>query len=161
MVYTKSIKQSNPLIMPVVEFSDYCAQIDAKNLIKANALKYTMLLCVALEDDYRKYSIRMTKGSLARDPGNAYLLNRLEDLEEGLTEIRFIVETGRKYHKIIQCDENSRSVHAFVDKNTGEVYKAASWKAPAKHVRFDFRIIEQRDFVLENCDWAGGYLYLK
>ena len=124
MVYTKSIKQSNPLIMPVVEFSDYCAQIDAKNLIKANALKYTMLLCVALEDDYRKYSIRMTKGSLARDPGNAYLLNRLEDLEEGLTEIRFIVETGRKYHKIIQCDENSRSVHAFVDKNTGEVYKA-------------------------------------
>ena len=53
----------------------------------------------------------------------------------------------------------SRSVHAFVDKKTGELYKAASWKAPAKGVRFDLRVITDREFVLENCDWAGAYLY--
>ena len=32
------------------------------------------------------------------------------------------------------------SVTAFIDKNTGEVYKPASWKAPAKIVRFDLRL---------------------
>ena len=47
----------------------------------------------------------------------------------------------------------------YVDMKTGELYKAASWKAPAKDVRFDLRIIKEREFVLENCDWAGGYLY--
>ena len=33
------------------------------------------------------------------------------------------------------------SVHAFVDKNTGEVFKPASYNAPAKHVRYDLRVI--------------------
>ena len=53
----------------------------------------------------------------------------------------------------------SRSVHAFVDRKTGEVYKPASIKAPAKGVRYDLRLIEQREWLFENADWAGGYLY--
>ena len=55
----------------------------------------------------------------------------------------------------------SRSVHAFVDKKTGDVYKAASFKAPAKHVRFNLCIISDREWLLENADWAGGYLYAR
>ena len=39
--------------------------------------------------------------------------------------------------------------------------KRASFKSPAKGVRFDLRLIKDREFVLENCDWAGGYLYVK
>ena len=57
----------------------------------------------------------------------------------------------------------SQGVHAFVDKNTGEVYKPASWKSPAQYVRFDMRIINQRE-QLHNprfTDWAGGHLYLR
>ena len=50
---------------------------------------------------------------------------------------KFTIQTGRKYHKI----HDGQGVHAFVDKNTGEVYKPASYKAPAKHVRYDLRII--------------------
>ena len=55
------------------------------------------------------------------------------------------------------------SVHAFVDKKTGQVYKPASWAAPAKHVRYDLRIIREREFLFNsnNNDWAGGYLYLR
>jgi N-acetyl-anhydromuramyl-L-alanine amidase AmpD len=72
----------------------------------------------------------------------------------------FYAETGKKYHKVIlEIENGSRSVHCFIDKNTGEVYKSASWKAPAKGVRFDLRIIEQREWLLQNADWAGGYLY--
>ena len=71
----------------------------------------------------------------------------------------FYPETGRKYHKIIMNANGSKSVHCFIDKKTGEVYKSASWQSPAKGVRFDLRIIEQREWMLENADWAGGYLY--
>ena len=76
------------------------------------------------------------------------------------TSVTFTMQFGRKYIKVIQ--DNS-SVHAFVDKKTGEVYKAASWKSPAKHVRYDLRVINEREYVLDpnNCGWAGGYLYLK
>ena len=81
----------------------------------------------------------------------------------------FKMEFGRKYIKIIQSDidangkEWSGGVHAFVDKNTGEVYKPASWKSPAKGVRYDMRIINNRN-NLHNpkfVDWAGGYLYMR
>ena len=72
----------------------------------------------------------------------------------------FRLETGRKYLKVVQ---NDGGVHAFVDRKTGEVYKPASWKSPAKHVRFDLRIINDRE-LLHNpkfTDWAGGYLYMR
>ena len=81
----------------------------------------------------------------------------------------FKMEFGRKYIKIIQSDidangkEWSGGVHAFVDKNTGEVYKPASYKSPAKGVRYDMRIINNRE-LLHNpkfVDWAGGYLYMR
>ena len=51
------------------------------------------------------------------------------------------------------------SVHCFVDRKTGEVYKAASLNAPAKGVRYDLRLITDRNWLMEHADWAGGYLY--
>ena len=42
---------------------------------------------------------------------------------------------------------SSRSVHAFINKKTGELHKAASFKAPVKEPRFDLRIITEREFV--------------
>ena len=76
------------------------------------------------------------------------------------TSVTFTMQFGRKYIKVIQ--DNS-SVHAFIDKQTGEVYKPAGWKSPAKIVRYDLRLISDRQ-KLHNpnyTDWAGGYLYLR
>ena len=114
-------------------FADYAAQQDARNTIQLNVTKWTLMLCDALKD------------------------NAPDGYE-------YIIESGHKYHKIIMVDDSvrkNRSVHAFVDKKTGEVYKSSSWKAPAKGVRYDLRLIEQREWLLENADWAGGYLYVK
>ena len=72
--------------------------------------------------------------------------------------VRFEIDSGRKYLKINQIDGG---VHAFVNKETGEVFKPASYKAPAKHVRYDLRRIQQRRECFANADWAGGYLYLR
>ena len=71
---------------------------------------------------------------------------------------KFEIQTGRKYHKIYA---KNQGVHAFVNKETGEVFKPASYKAPAKHVRYDLRSIKSRHQCYSNADWSGGYLYLR
>ena len=86
--------------------------------------------------------------------------------------VKFRMEFGRKYIKVIQQEYDTfrdrneyrdGGVHAFIDRNTGEVYKPASWKSPAKIVRYDLRIITHRSKLHDPnyTDWAGGYLYLR
>jgi len=52
---------------------------------------------------------------------------------------------------------NQRGVHAFVDKNNGDLYKAKSWKSPAKGVRYN--LVADIEKLKVVADWAGGYLY--
>ena len=107
--------------------------------------KWTYGLCKSLEENYQ------------------------QSYPNSSSDKTFKMELGRKYWKIVQTDidadgkEWSGGVHAFVDRNTGQVYKPASYKSPAKHVRYDLRIINNRE-QLHNpnfTDWAGGYLYLR
>ena len=147
-------------------FAEFAASADARERIAENVLLWTKMICEALEQDYIETSIRRHKFFAANETGNTEIVDkvteqRIAELKDRIGTYQFIIESGRKYHKIVMVTEDgARSVHAFVDKKTGEMYMAASWKAPAKNgVRFDLRIIEQREWVLENCDWAGGYLY--
>jgi hypothetical protein len=146
-------------------------QAQAIETISNNVLKYCDMLCEALKDNYREYSIRGHKRAIANydytydgSPSvqAQYHERCVNELKEGDLPINYVIESGKKYHKIIFVDSgNSRSVHAFVDKKTGEMYKSASWKSPAKGVRYDLRLIEDREYVLANCDWSGGYLYAR
>ena len=142
-------------------FAEYCATADAREKIAANVLEWSQMLCLSLEQNFVEESIRRQKFFAAGRPEDAaYYEKRIAELRDGKNCYKFEIETGRKYYKIMmETESQSRSVHAFVDKKTGELYKAASWKSPAKGVRFDLRIIEEREFVFKNCDWAGGYLY--
>ena len=121
------------------------------------------MLCDALEHNFTEYKVRSYKRSanLAdRVEDKAYYESKIEEAKKECA-VSFTIAEGRKYLKIMFKDSGGgNSVHAFVDKKTGEVYMAASWKAPAKNgVRFDLRIMEQREWVFQNCDWSGGYLY--
>ena len=139
-------------------FADYCATADARAAIAANVEEWCQMLCLALEHNFIDEAIRRQKFFAANDSSD-FTNNRIEAIKNG-DHYKFVVESGRKYHKIVQTDSSGcNSVHAFVDKKTGELYKAASWRGPAKDVRFDLRLIEQREWVFKNCDWAGGYLY--
>ena len=149
-------------------FADYAAQQDARNTIQLNVTKWTLMLCDALKQNYIDYSIKSHRKFVDDGDTHEYHQKQIANLKEGICDYEFIIESGRKYHKIIMVIDNgpnrmgpSRSVHAFIDKKTGEVYMSASWKSPAKGVRYDLRIIEQREWLLENADWAGGYLYAK
>lgn len=45
------------------------------------------------------------------------------------------VGVGQRYAKLIIVGPAERSVYGFVDLSNGDLLKAASWKAPAKHAR--------------------------
>ena len=129
----------------------------------------------AITENYRQYHINTLQGNLS---GNypEYAREQLDAIENGTANLmKFKVKTGKRYYKIVQQEfetwEKSKyygqyrdgSVHCFVDKETGDVFKAASWSAPAKHIRFSFQNVEDLKFLLnpDNVGWAGGYLSLR
>ena len=137
-------------------------QAQAQQTIAESVLKNTLLLIEALKDNYRQYSIRGHQRFAECGESVEYHLRCIDELKSGICPIDYQVETGKKYHKVIFVDGGGhRSVHCFIDKQTGQIYKSASWKAPAKGVRYDLRLIADREYLLENADWSGGYLYAK
>lgn len=137
-------------------------QAQAQQTIAENVLKNTLLLIEALKDNYRQYAIRGHQRSVELGENVEHHIRKIDELKSGKCDIDYTVETGKKYHKVILVNGGgSRSVHCFIDKNTGEVYKSATWKSPAKGVRYDLRLIKDREYLLENADWSGGYLYAK
>ena len=117
---------------------EFAQQKDAQNAISLNIVKYSLMLCDALQQDYQS---RYNTGS---------------NCSYGLDS------SGRRYHKIFMYRNGKRdSIHCFIDKKTGSVYKPASIKAPAKHERYNLNIITSREECFKRADWAGSYLYLK
>ena len=146
--------------------------------LEERVLEWTEQLCESLAENYKRYHRRMIEANSVRFNADGkradlskYAQDQLEALDNGTAKLmKFRIESGRKYHKIIQQDFDTfrdrneyrdGGVHAFVNKKTGELHKADSWKSPSKHVRYDLRIIKEREYVLDprNCGWAGGYLY--
>ena len=127
-------------------------------------------LCRCLEQQYRDYSVRsIVNNQNKADKPDPYLQEKVNQIESGEDDrISFFIENGRKYYKVcLRWKQVNRqfkddiSVHCFVDKLSGEVYKPAGWKQPAKHVRFNMSDDIDRAKLYNVCDWAGGYLYLR
>ena len=154
--------------------------IQVKRDLQKRVENWVIKYCDALEENFKQYSLNSYKRNIKenRFPENTkYYQEQIEKIENGTENLyKWDYEVGKKYIKVfnLQYQESNDyynrpagyrkgSVTAFIDKNTGEVYKPASWKAPAKHVRFDLRIIKEREFLLnpKNCDWAGGHLYMR
>jgi len=148
--------------------------------LEDRVLEWTEQLCESLAENYRQYHRRMIERNSAYFNGDGskkelskYAQDQLDAMDNGTANLmKFRIQKGKKYYKIItqefdtfrdRNEYRDGGVHAFVDKKTGEIYKAASWKSPAKYVRYDMRVIKEREYVLnpQNCGWAGGYLYMR
>ena len=145
--------------------------------LEERVLEWTEQLCESLAENYKGYHRRMIESNNAYFNADGdkelskYAQKQIDEMDNGTANLmKFVIKNGRKYYKIMQHDFDTfrdrneyreGCVHAFVDKKTGEVYKPASYNSPAKHVRYDLRIIKDREYVLDprNCGWAGGYLY--
>ena len=135
--------------------------------------RYVDEYCKALTENFKQDTIRSLEHNLQRDPECTYSAEQLVKIMQGKANLdKFRYYEGKKYLKVVREEFDTfqnrnkwrdTTVHAFVDKKTGEVYKPASWKAPAKHVRFnlsndlDRQNLHDPNFV----GWAGGYLYMR
>ena len=137
-------------------------QVQAQQTIAENVYKHTLMLIEALKDNYRQFAIRGHQKFVDDDNTKEYHQRKIDELKSGKCDIDYVIETGKKYHKVIMIDGGgSRSVHCFIDKNTGSVLKSASWKAPAKGERYNLLIIKEREWLFENADWSAGYTYAR
>lgn len=79
--------------------------------------------------------------------------------EEFPQPVQWGTTAGRRFDRITKTWGGQRSVHAFVERATGHVYKAEGWKAPAKGVRFTSVQEALEAAKAHPAGWAGGYLY--
>ena len=99
--------------------------------------------------------------SLIEVLNNEWKVNAIESGTSVYTQLE--IEVCRKYIKVWSYlmgggrRLNGNSCWMFVDKNTGECYKPASYKAPAKGVRY---LITQLADNTHICDPYGSFLYL-
>ena len=136
--------------------------------LSERVLDWTQTYCESLTENYKQHSISMHQNFTSE-----WSKEQLDAINNGTANLtNFVIKNGRKYYKIMQRefdtfqDRNEwreGSVHAFVDKNTGEVFKPASYNAPAKHVRYDLRVINDRVKLHDPryTGWSGGYLYMR
>jgi len=87
-------------------------------------------------------------------------------LNDKTDSYNFYTRRGQRYIKITEVvvdrdgkNTDQLSVHSFVDMNTGLVYKAAGWNAPAKGARYDLLDEASRKRCFTNADPYGSYLY--
>jgi len=158
----------------------YPDTMKVKRDIQRRIEDYVIKYCETLEENFKQYSLESFQRSIRdnRFPENTkYYQDRIDEINNGTANLyKFVYKTGKKFHKVYfleyqdaneyygtKAGYKSGSVHCFIDKKTGEVYKPASWKAPAKIVRFDLRLITDREFLFNpnNISWAGSHLYLR
>lgn len=146
-------------------FAEFVESKPAMDEQISNVEHYTVMLCDALYLDIKRQQLKWHNQALetADDFDRKYHLRKIDEITNNGVPHEFYIESGRKYHKLIHrtTDNGSQSVHCFVDKKTGEVYKSASWKAPAKGVRYNLLDESSREECYARADWAGGYLYLR
>ena len=125
---------------------------------------YVLQLADRLEAQYKEYHVRSMQ-QFTSDYAN----KQLESVKNGTANLmRFNVIEGRKYWKIFSYEYDDYkgeykqgSINCFVNKETGDVFKPASYNKPAKHVRYNLLDEDSRAECLLRADWAGGYLYLR
>jgi len=96
---------------------------------------------------------------------NEWKVNSIESCSPVYHQLEY--EVGRKYIKVWSYlivgneEKPQRSCWMFVDKVTGECYKPASYKAPAKGVRFNLLVEEQYNWLQDHADPYGSFLYAR
>jgi len=118
--------------------------------------------CDVLRTNYQSYAIAQHRKYIEKGDSVEYHKAEIDKLCEGQNVDQFIYSKGKKYAKIIHVmhGSNQRSAHAFVDMNTGDVYKSKDWRSPSLNgVRYNLLDDQSCEQMYKRADWAGSYLY--
>jgi hypothetical protein len=116
--------------------------------------------CAVLRSKIIQWRINLHRNSIGKYDDDEYHMKKIDALVNGKDEAipDYVINEGKKYYKIVMVD-NQRSVHAFVNKENGDVYKAASWASPVRDARYNLLLEDARAVLFNSVDPFGGYLY--
>ena len=100
--------------------------------------------------------------ALIEQVNDLWKVNSIENNSDFRTVLHY--QVAKKYIKVYRIDvykgviREGRSVFMFIDKETGAVYKPASFKAPAKGIRFFLESLVDNPEIV---DPYGSFLYVR
>lgn len=119
-------------------------------------------MCQVLRTNYQSFSIEMHRKYIDKNENVEYHQQQIDKLCEGEGVDDYIYTKGKKYAKIIHVTNpgGNKSAHAFVDLNTGDVFKPKDWRGPSLNgVRYNLLDDISCKEMYKRADWNGGYLY--
>ena len=143
-------------------FADFVASKPVEEQLFSDVERYAVMLCDALYMHIKQQQLSWHQNALESGSSDKeYHEKKIFEIYNHGVDHEYYLQTGRKYYKLIHKSGvgGSQSVHAFIDKKTGDVYKPATWQAPAKGVRYNLLDETSREECYARADWAGGYLY--
>lgn len=63
----------------------------------------------------------------------------------------------KRYLKIITVLNGNSSAHSFIDKNTGDVYKPATFVSPCKNPKYNILSLPSRKCLFKDAEYSGRY----
>ena len=78
---------------------------------------------------------------------------------DNLPKPEYVINKGRRFDKVIRVD-SSKSVYCFIEKETGNIYKAAGWRAPYLNGNNPIRGNIYDTHSYQNADPHGSWLYI-
>ena len=98
----------------------------------------------------------LTKEELIRKQANLYCDKLNQNAYDHNDERDFLIMEGTRFLKVTR---EAREAFAFIDKQTGDVYKAKSWSSRAKGIRYNLLHEGSLQALLKAADLYGGHLY--
>lgn len=143
-----------------VSFADYAAGAKERQDASETILRNAQELCEALKENYKSVAIRGHEFFIQKSENIEYHQKVIEDLKSGKSPVNFMIQSGRKYHKIVFVDGGGvKSAHAFIDRKTGGLLKTKSWNSPVQGERYNLLNSDDFDWLMKNADWSAGYTY--
>ena len=117
--------------------------------------------CRVLRTNYQESAIASHRNYINKEENVDWHIEQINQLAMGEGVDEFTYTKGKKYAKIVHINcGGQKSSHAFVDLNTGDVYKPKDWRSPSLNgVRYNLLDDKSREEMYHRADWAGGYLY--
>ena len=135
---------------------------------EASTITLAQELCHVLKQSYKTWCIKSHESTIEKlkkqgasddDFLVQYHQNKIKEIDAELFAEYYTLEEARKYYKVWRMEGNGRSICCFIDKSTGDIYKPAGTKSPAKGIRYN--IHRDWETIKKRADWAGGWLYLR
>ena len=126
----------------------------------------SLLACVGHNDDTTQFE-ELTLDDKITVICNAAIRKIQREYPGQCKEYAIERQQGKKWIKLVcveiyeDGERRHGSAWAFIDPATQGVYKPASWKAPAKHERYNLDDMQSFYDAARMADWYGSWLYLK